>query len=85
MIRVLHVMGCADAGGISAVVLNYYRFIDRSKVQFDFLYHYQGDSFYDEEILSLGGRIYKLSVRNDNNFVKYCRELPSLYFKNDTE
>ena len=35
MIRVLHIMGCADAGGISAVVLNYYRFIDRSKVHFD--------------------------------------------------
>lgn len=35
MIRVLHVMGCADAGGISAVVLNYYRFIDRTKVHFD--------------------------------------------------
>jgi len=31
----LHIMGCADAGGISAVVLNYYRFIDRSKVHFD--------------------------------------------------
>lgn len=35
MIRVLHVMGCADAGGISAVVLNYYRFIDRTKIHFD--------------------------------------------------
>lgn len=35
MVRVLHIMGCADAGGISAVVLNYYRFIDRSKVHFD--------------------------------------------------
>ena len=35
MIRVLHIMGCADAGGISAVVLNYYRFIDRTKIHFD--------------------------------------------------
>ena len=35
MFRVLHLMGCADAGGISMVVLNYYRFIDRSKVHFD--------------------------------------------------
>lgn len=35
MIRVLHIMACADAGGISAVVLNYYRFIDRTKVHFD--------------------------------------------------
>ena len=35
MIRVLHIMACADAGGISAVVLNYYRFIDRTKIHFD--------------------------------------------------
>lgn len=35
MIRVLHIMGCADAGGISAVVLNYYRFLDREKIHFD--------------------------------------------------
>lgn len=35
MIRVLHVMGCGDAGGISSVVLNFYRFLDRSKVHFD--------------------------------------------------
>lgn len=35
MIRVLHIMGCADAGGISSVVRNYYEFIDRTKVHFD--------------------------------------------------
>lgn len=35
MVRVLHVMGCSDAGGISSVVLNYYRFLDRTKIHFD--------------------------------------------------
>lgn len=35
MIRVLHIMACADAGGISSVVKNYYQFIDRSKIHFD--------------------------------------------------
>lgn len=35
MIRVLHIMGCADAGGISSVVLNYYRFLDRVRFHFD--------------------------------------------------
>jgi len=35
MIRVLHIMGCSDVGGISTVVLNYYRFVDRTQVQFD--------------------------------------------------
>ena len=35
MIRVLHIMGCSDAGGISSVVLNYYRHMDREKFHFD--------------------------------------------------
>ena len=35
MIKVLHIMGCSDAGGISTVVLNYYRCMDRTKIHFD--------------------------------------------------
>ncbi len=35
MIRILHIMGCSDAGGISTVVLNYYRHLDRSRFHFD--------------------------------------------------
>lgn len=35
MIRILHVMGCSDAGGISSVVRNYYQFMDRTRFHFD--------------------------------------------------
>lgn len=35
MTQVLHIMACADAGGISSVVLNYYRFLDRTRIHFD--------------------------------------------------
>ena len=35
MYRVLHIMAGADAGGISTVVLNYYRVLDRTKIHFD--------------------------------------------------
>ena len=36
-IRVAQVVGKMVGGGVEAVVMNYYRHIDRSKVQFDFL------------------------------------------------
>ena len=36
-IRVAHVVGKMCGGGVEAVVMNYYRHIDRSRVQFDFL------------------------------------------------
>ena len=36
-IRVAQIVGKMVGGGVEAVVMNYYRHIDRSKVQFDFL------------------------------------------------
>ena len=66
-IRVLQVMPAMDAGGMETFVMNVYRTIDREKVQFDFLYHYDKPCFFDDEIRALGGRIFKLTVRQDNN------------------
>ena len=36
-VRVAQVVGKMVGGGVEAVVMNYYRHIDHSKVQFDFL------------------------------------------------
>ena len=74
-IRVLQVMPAMDAGGMETFVMNVYRTIDREKVQFDFLYHYDKPCFFDDEIRALGGRIFKLTVRQDNNLPRYLREL----------
>ncbi len=38
MINVLHVINGADLGGISSMILNYYRNINRDKFHFDFIY-----------------------------------------------
>lgn len=84
IIRILHIVPNMQAGGLETLIMNIYRNIDRTKVQFDFLVHYKGDYFYDEEIRSLGGKIYKLSLRDDNNFVKYLKDLDT-FFKNHKE
>jgi glycosyltransferase EpsF len=36
-IRVAHVIGMVAKGGVEAVVFNYYRTIDRVRLQFDFI------------------------------------------------
>ena len=60
-VRVLHVVGRMDRGGIETMIMNVYRHIDRERVQFDFLAHYgKPDADYNEEIRSLGGRIYEM-------------------------
>lgn len=79
--RVLHIVPNMNAGGLETFIMNVYRNIDRSKVQFDFLVHYQERCHYDREIEELGGKIYRFSLRNDNNILKYIRDLNSFYKK----
>ena len=59
-IRVLQVVTHMERGGLESMIMNYCRYIDREKVQFDFLAHRQERAAFDDEIESLGGRIYRL-------------------------
>lgn len=54
MIRVLHSVSNMDRGGIETMLMNYYRHIDREKVQFDFIVNKQKPGDYDDEIRRLG-------------------------------
>ncbi|MDE5629974.1 MAG: glycosyltransferase, partial [Bacilli bacterium] len=56
-VRVAHIMGKWIGGGVEAVVMNYYRYIDRTKVQFDFICDADSTNIPYEEIESLGGKI----------------------------
>lgn len=60
LIRILQVVTHMERGGLESMLMNYYRHIDREKVQFDFLVHRQERAVFDDEIESLGGKIYRL-------------------------
>ena len=90
-IRILNVVGRMDRGGIETLIMNVYRQIDRSKVQFDFLAHYgKENADYNEEIRALGGRIYEMPVIKSTTktyygrFFTYCRALKK-FFKEHPE
>lgn len=76
-IRVAHVMGKMVGGGLEAVVMNYYRHIDRSKVQFDFIVDEDSTLVPREEIESLGGRVF--TVPPYQRVVAYQRALVRLF------
>jgi glycosyltransferase involved in cell wall biosynthesis len=67
-VRILHVVQRMEAGGTQSLLLNIYRNIDRTKVQFDFLVEYPEKQFYDDEIVSLGGQIFYSDVREKFTF-----------------
>ncbi|MDO4622115.1 MAG: glycosyltransferase family 1 protein [Eubacteriales bacterium] len=59
-IRVLQIVTTMNRGGLETMLMNYYRNIDRSRVQFDFIEHRPEKSDYDEDIERLGGHIYRM-------------------------
>ncbi len=84
-IRILHIVSIMDPAGIETLLMSIYRNIDRSLIQFDFLTHSTQKGFFDDEIISLGGRIY--SVVNPfsvKGIVQYQKEL-STFFKAHSE
>ena len=78
-IRVLNMFTIMDRGGAETMVMNYYRHIDRTKVQFDFLVHREQRGAYDDEIEALGGRIYRLCPIYPQNFARYKRDLRGFF------
>ena len=63
-IRVLHIVGKMDRAGAETMLMNLYRHVDRTQVQFDFITFTPDKGDYDDEILALGGRIYPILAKN---------------------
>ena len=77
MIRILQVVNDMHRAGLETMLMNYYRNIDRERVQFDFLTHRPEKSDYDDEIVSLGGKVYyapRLYPQNYPAYFKYMKQ-----------
>ena len=64
MVRILHIVTYMGRGGLETLIMNCYRHIDREQIQFDFLVHREFRADYDDEIETLGGKIYRLQRLN---------------------
>ena len=82
-IRILHVVTYMGRGGLETMLMNYYRNIDRNKIQFDFLTHREFEADYDREIKELGGHIYHLPRLNPF-YPDYLKQLDQ-FFKEHRE
>lgn len=58
VIRIAHIIGKWVGGGVESVVMNYYRYIDRKQIQFDFICDSDSTNIPYEEIELLGGRVF---------------------------
>lgn len=83
-IRVLQVLGGLEAGGAESFVMNLYRAIDKKKVQFDFVKHIEHKGVFEDEIMQMGGRIYRCPQYTGKNHFAYCKWWDS-FFKEHPE
>lgn len=82
MIKILHSVSNMDRAGIETMLMNFYRNIDRTKFQFDFLCNKSKIGAYEEEILSLGGKIFRTPSLNPLFFLKYKKYMKNLFANN---
>lgn len=72
-IRVLHCVAGLNNGGYESLIMNLYHSIDRNKVQFDFITSFPG--VFDEEVKSMGGRLFRIPFITQRGPFVYRRRL----------
>lgn len=85
MLRVLQVIGKMDRAGAETMIMNFYRNMDREKVQFDFLVFSEEEADYDKEIEGLGGKIYHMPAFKGYNYFSLCRRFKKFFSEHPYE
>lgn len=80
-VRVAQIIGKWVGGGVESVVMNYYRYIDRTKIQFDFICDEDSTNIPYDEIEQLGGRV--ILVPPYQKVFEYQKELIKIFKDNN--
>ncbi|ETI67566.1 glycosyltransferase family 1 protein [Neobacillus vireti] len=81
--RILQIVSAMNRGGTETLLMNLYRNIDKSKVQFDFVSHRKEKCHYDDEIELMGGKVFRISSLGQSGPILYIRELEKIMSSND--
>jgi glycosyltransferase EpsF len=74
-----------ERGGAETLIMNIYRNLDRSKIQFDFVTHRTAKGDFEDEILSLGGKIFRIPSLGEDGPLKYIRNLVTIMSRESYE
>ncbi len=84
MKRVLCIISNMNAGGAETFLMKLYRRLDKTKYQMDFCINVFDKCFYEEEILTLGGKIYRIPPKSTSrsSFEKRLYEIVKANYYN---
>lgn len=80
-IRIGHIVGKMMGGGVEAMLMNYYRHINKNKIQFDFIIDNDSTIVPYDEIALLGGRVLKIAPYQKIH--QYNKDLFALFKENN--
>lgn len=80
-IHVLVLDTVMDRGGAEAMIMNYMRNINREFIRFDFLTNRDYKAAYEDEIESLGGKVYHMCPMYPGKFHRYKKEMKEFLLK----
>ena len=78
-IKVAHIIGKWVGGGVESVIMNYYRYIDKNKIQFDFICDSDSTDIPYKEIEDMGGKV--VIIPPYQNIIKYHKKLKEVLKK----
>ncbi len=82
MIKVLQIGMTDNLGGIESYLINYYRNIDKNRINFDFINIYPNPLCFQNEIENGKSKVYKVTSYYRNPF-KFISELKKIIIEND--
>lgn len=80
--RVLQILGSLTYGGAETMVMNYYRHIDKSLCQCDFIVHGRGNDVYENEVINNGSKVIHIPTAGSLGFLKYVLTLYRAFVSN---
>ena len=80
MIRVLQMIGSLNVGGSQTMIMNIYRNIDRTKMQFDFVLDHPAETYFAEDVKAMGAKIYTMPMFNGTNAAEVKREWDNFFY-----
>jgi len=72
-----------NCGGAETMIMNIFRNIDKEKFEFSFLVHSTSYGYYDDEIKSLGGKIYYTESQGKQGLFKYISTVRNFLKENN--
>lgn len=74
MIKVLQIVSSLGSGGVESMLYNYYSYIDRSRIHFDFVVHGNTVGMLEERMQGLGSKVFHVTPKK-KSFLKNMLEM----------